>query len=53
MSYYPDLLLTFRLDKILGEKDKEMRLNSIKMKELKRLQRHRALKPVAGEFFKT
>ena len=25
-----------------------MRLNSIKMKELKRLQRHRALKPVSG-----
>jgi hypothetical protein len=37
-----------RLEKILREKDKEMRLNSLKMKELKRLQRLRMNRPVKG-----
>lgn len=31
---------------MLQDKDKEMRLNSIKMKELNKLQRHKILKPV-------
>lgn len=35
-----------RLQLILAEKDREMRLNSLKLKELKRIQRTRAVKPI-------
>jgi hypothetical protein len=34
------------LEQTLKEKDKDMRLNSIKLKDLKRLQRHNVLKPI-------
>jgi hypothetical protein len=35
-----------RFEEKLKEKDKEIRLNKLKMSELKRLQRHRAVKPM-------
>lgn len=35
-----------RLEEKLKEKDKEIRLNKLKMSELKRLQRHKAVKPM-------
>ena len=35
-----------RLQRILGEKDREMRMNSLKLKELKRLQRIRSSMPI-------
>lgn len=40
-----------RLQRILAEKDREMRLNSLKMKELKRIQRTRAAKPLKSNFW--
>jgi chromosome segregation ATPase len=39
-----------RLQRILTEKDREMRINSLKMKELKRIQRARATKPLKRTF---
>lgn len=38
-----------RLQRILTEKDREMRINSLKMKELKRIQRTRATRPLKGK----
>lgn len=39
-----------RLQRILTEKDREMRINSLKMKELKRIQRTRATRPLKSKF---
>ena len=39
---------TARMEKVLREKEKEIRLNTIKMKELRRLQRHKMVKPIAN-----
>lgn len=39
-----------RLQRILTEKDREMRINSLKMKELKRVQRTRATRPLKSNF---
>lgn len=39
-----------RLQRILTEKDREMRINSLKMKELKRIQRTRATRPLKRTF---
>jgi hypothetical protein len=38
-----------RLERLLREKDKELRLNAIKMKELRKLQRHRMVRPMRGK----
>ena len=36
-------------ERVLREKEKEFRLNAIKMKELKRMQRHKAVKPMRDQ----
>ena len=40
-----------RLQRMLSEKDREMRINSIKMKELKRIQRARISRPMKSRLY--